>query len=146
MDREFSMDSSVHEITSGGERVGEAPAAVLCIDKELATAYYKLALAAFLADPEITHWWYVEAPIADHWNMTSTTKDGTHRIAELRWSVTAKIGVLREPVVLADDYRVDGWDSEDAVNFSVDGEPRFPIEKKDRGYRGDERKYGDPTL
>jgi hypothetical protein len=143
------MQDSVHEITSGGERVGEAPAAVLCIDKELATAYYKLALAAFLADPEITHWWYVEAPIADHWNMTSTTKDGTHRIAEMRWSVTAKIGVLREAMsdsqLLTDSYRVDGWDDE-SVNFSVDGEPRYPIEKKDRGYRGDERKYGDPTL
>ena len=143
------MIDSVHEITSGGERVGEAPAAVLCIDKETATAYFKLALAAFLADPEITHWWYVETPIADHWNMTSTTKDGTHRIAEMRWSVTAKIGVLREAMsdsqLLTDSYRVDGWDDE-SVNFSVDGEPRYPIEKKDRGYRGDERKYGDPTL
>ena len=137
---------SVHEITSGGERVGEAPAAVLCIDKELATAYFKLALAAFLADPEITHWWYVETPIADHWNMTSTTKDGSHRIAEMRWSVTAKISVLRVSEIReSENFRVDGWDDE-AVNFSVDGEPRFPIEKMDRGYRGDERKYGDPTL
>ena len=142
----MSMQDSVHEITSGGERVGEAPAAVLCIDKELATAYYKLALAAFLADPEITHWWYVETPIADHWNMTSTTKDGTHRIAEMRWSVTAKISVLRVSEIReSENFRVDGWDDE-AVNFSVDGEPRFPIEKMDRGYRGDERKYGDPTL
>lgn len=134
------MRDSVHEITSGGERIGAAPEAVLCIDKETATKLYKSALATFLDDPEITHWWYVSEPIADHWNMTSTTKDGTHRVAEMRWSVTAKIGVLRDA---PESYRLDGW--EEPVK-SNDGEPRFPIEQKDRAYRGNERKYGDPTL
>lgn len=134
------MRDSTHEITSGGERVEDAPEAVLCIDKETATKFFKLALASFLADPEISHWWYVDEPVADHWNMTSTTKDGTHRIAEMRWSVTAKISVLRDD---PESYRLDGW--EEPVK-SNDDEPRFPIEKKDRAYRGDERKYGDPTL
>jgi hypothetical protein len=43
------------------------------------------------------------------------------------------------------NYRVDGWD-EAPVNFSVDGEPRFPIEHLDARFRRMEGKYGDPTL
>ena len=137
------MRDSVHEITSGGERVGATPEAVLCIDKETATKLFRIALAAFLDDPEITHWWYVVEPIADHWNMTSTTKDGTHRIAEMRWSVTAKIGVLRE--TQEERYRVDGWEIPDEIETQA--EPRFPIEKLDAAFRKSEGMFhGDPTL
>jgi len=91
----MGLADSVHEITSGGERVDKAPAPVLCISKELAHEFYKRSLAAFLVDPEITHWWVIEPPIADKWNMTATDAKGTHRVAEQRWSVSAKIGVLK---------------------------------------------------
>jgi len=45
-----------------------------------------------------------------------------------------------------ESFRVDGWDDE-PVDYSVDGEPRFPIEKLDERFRSAEGAgHGDPTL
>lgn len=82
---------TTHELTSGGERKGLEAAPVLCISKALALKLYDVELERFLAD--VSAWRYVDKPVVDKWHMTTMDAKGTHRVSEVRYSVTAKVGV-----------------------------------------------------
>lgn len=91
------MPETIHEICSGGERHHATdPVPALFINKALAQIAYDHALAQCLKRLGTKLFRTVEPPVFDKWQITVMDSKGMHRVAEPRWSVTAKIAVIRE--------------------------------------------------
>ena len=92
------MPDALFEVSSGGPvgAFGDPPIA-LWETKELAAAAYQRELDAFLASSEAADWRIVNEPIADKFHMTIRDDRGGHRVAGVRWSVTATIGTITRP-------------------------------------------------
>lgn len=84
-------------MTSGGMRADRDVEPALYISRELAiTAFQREALAA-LRDRAPVAIVLVDGPHVDKWNITVMDSRGTQRVAEQRFSVTAKIGLIVQP-------------------------------------------------
>lgn len=92
--KEGKADSE-YEVSAGGpaQKPGIPPA--LYISPELALRAFIARVIETLSVHDAKGFVPVDGPHLDKWQITIQGKDGAHRIAEARWSVTAKIGVVK---------------------------------------------------
>lgn len=85
-----------HEISSAGRKLKHSdPEPALYISQELAVKEWLQEMRDFLSiyKTEKTSWKITSGPHLDKWMITVTNKSGQHRVAEPRWSVTAKVWI-----------------------------------------------------
>jgi hypothetical protein len=85
------------EITSGGVRAERDVEPALLASSAMAIKSWQRAVIDYAEDEGASAIVLRDGPHLDKWQITVTDRNGTHRVAESRWSVTAKIGVLRSP-------------------------------------------------
>lgn len=86
--------NDTREICSGGERADPVdPPPGLYISKALAVESFYRCVDDFLAQQKPTCWRIVGDVSIDKWRITVTDSMNTHRVANDRYSVSARIGV-----------------------------------------------------
>lgn len=94
----------VHEITSGGERTNlRDPEPALFVSTELAVKAWLREMQTFLRSKAPTRIVLVDGPHLDKWNITVADKMQTHRVAEPRWTVTCRVGLVSVAEPAADE-------------------------------------------
>lgn len=84
-------------MTSGGPRTDRDVEPALYASRELATTNFEREALTALRECAPASIVLVDGPHVDKWNITVMDSRGTHRVAEQRWSVTAKIGLIPQP-------------------------------------------------
>lgn len=85
------------EVTSGGIRgYPRDPEPVLCITADMAIKMWHHEILALLEKEKAIGFSVLDGPHLDKWHITVADGKYTHRIAEDRFSVTARIGVISE--------------------------------------------------
>lgn len=82
-------------MTSGGLRTERDVEPALYASRDLAVAAFQREALTALRERAPAAITFVDGPHVDKWNVTVMDSRGTHRVAEQRWSVTAKIGLIQ---------------------------------------------------
>lgn len=89
------------DITSGGLRTAPDVEPALYASRELAVAAFHRETLSILRAKAPAAIALLDGPHLDKWNITVMDRAGTHRVAEPRWSVTARIGIVARPAAAA---------------------------------------------
>jgi hypothetical protein len=84
------------EITSGGARTDRDVEPALYASRALAAANFQREALAALRGHKPAAIIFVDGPHLDNWHMTVMDSKGTQRMAEQRYSMSAKIGLVHE--------------------------------------------------
>jgi hypothetical protein len=85
------------EVSSGGLRVNaREPEPALYITSDAAIRAWRDQVLALLKADKAAGFSVIDGPHLDKWRITVADGKYTHRIAEDRYSVTARIGIVRE--------------------------------------------------
>lgn len=84
------------EISSGGMRKPRDPEPALYLTSEAAIAAWQREVLTWLRAEKVVAIKFLDGPHLDKWRITVADGKYTHRTAEDRYSVTARIGVIRE--------------------------------------------------
>lgn len=91
--------SSAHDVSSGGvKKSTRDPEPALYLTSEAAIAAWRDHVLALLTAEKATGFSVIDGPHLDKWRITVADGSYTQRIAEDRYSVTARIGVVRAVV------------------------------------------------
>jgi hypothetical protein len=91
--------SSAHDVSSGGVKARSPDAEpALYLTAESAIAAWRDQMLALLKAEKATGFSVIDGPHLDKWRVTVADGGYTHRIAEDRYSVTARVGIVRAVV------------------------------------------------
>lgn len=82
------------DMTSGGLRSSRDVEPALYATRDLAVANWHRETMALLGERNAVAVSFLDGPHLDKWHITVMDRNGTHRVAEPRWSVTAKVGLI----------------------------------------------------
>jgi hypothetical protein len=91
--------SSAHDVSSGGvKKAARDPEPALYLTSDAAIAAWRDQVLALLTAEKATGFTIIDGPYLDKRRITVADSNYTHRTAEDRYSVTARIGIIREAV------------------------------------------------
>jgi hypothetical protein len=91
--------SSAHDVSSGGvKKSTRDPEPALYLTSDAAIVAWRDHVLELLKTEKATGFSVIDGPHLDKWRITVADGKYTHRIAEDRYSVTARIGIIREAV------------------------------------------------